>query len=65
MLAEPKLKLFRELITGISKEELIWINGYVSALMEGNGNGYATATETLPAAAPAKCTVSLHRCVRL
>jgi sulfite reductase (NADPH) flavoprotein alpha-component len=61
MLAEPKLKLFRELITGISKEELIWINGYVSALMEGNGNGYATATETLPAAAPqsalSACTV--------
>src|SRR4051794_37420921 len=47
MLAEPKLKLFRELITGISKEELIWINGYVSALMEGNGH----ATEALPAAA--------------
>ena len=57
MLAEPKLKLFRELITGISKDELIWINGYVSALMEGNGH----ATEVLPAAAPqsalAACTV--------
>src|SRR4051794_1855652 len=63
MLAEPKLKLFRELITGISKEELIWINGYVSALMEGNGNGQVNghATETFTAAAPqsalANCTV--------
>jgi len=56
MLAEPKLKLFRELITGISKDELIWINGYVSALMEGNGH----ATNALPAAVQstlAACTV--------
>ncbi len=58
MLAEPKLKLFRELISGISKEELIWINGYVSALMEGNGQ---LSAEALPAAAPqsamSACTV--------
>jgi len=57
MLAEPKLKLFRELITGISKEELIWINGYVSGLMESNGH----ATEALSAVAPQStlgaCTV--------
>ena len=61
MLAEPKLKLFRELITGISKEELIWINGYVSALMEGNGHVNGHATEALTATAPqsslAACTV--------
>ena len=56
MLAEPKLKLFRELMTGISREELIWLNGYLSALMEGN----STAVDALPAApqsALQTCTV--------
>ena len=33
MLAEPKLKLFRELVAHATKEELIWISGYVSALI--------------------------------
>ena len=33
MLAEPKLKLFRELVTNATREELIWISGYVAALV--------------------------------
>ncbi len=47
MLAEPKLKLFRELVAHATKEELIWISGYVSALIGTNGAVPA------PAAAPA------------
>ncbi len=46
MLAEPKLKLFRELVAGATKEELIWISGYVSALVGMN----ETATMPVPSA---------------
>ncbi|TKK67760.1 sulfite reductase [Ilyomonas limi] len=57
MLAEPKLKLFRELITGVSKEELIWINGYVSALMESNGHAANVLPDAAPQSTLAVCTV--------
>jgi sulfite reductase (NADPH) flavoprotein alpha-component len=33
MLAEPKFKLFAEQINSYSKEELIWVNGYISSLI--------------------------------
>ena len=33
MLAEPKAKLLSELINNLSKEELIWVNGYLSGLV--------------------------------
>jgi sulfite reductase (NADPH) flavoprotein alpha-component len=33
MLAELKLNSFRELLKNVSKEELIWMNGYLSALI--------------------------------
>ncbi len=41
MLAEPKLKTFQELITNASREELIWMNGFLAGLVlgESNGNG--------------------------
>ena len=49
--------MFRELITGISKDELIWINGYVSALMEGNGHATEALHTTASQSALAACTV--------
>lgn len=33
MLAEPKLKILTELVGQLSKEELIWVNGYLSGLV--------------------------------
>jgi sulfite reductase (NADPH) flavoprotein alpha-component len=49
MLPEPKLKTLQELIESSSREELIWINGYLSGLVSGvpsNGhkghNGHST-----------------------
>lgn len=33
MLAEPKLKLLTDFINQLSKEELIWVNGYLSGLV--------------------------------
>ena len=33
MLAGPKLKLFEEHINSFSKEELIWVNGYIAGLI--------------------------------
>lgn len=47
MLAEPKLKLFRELVEGATKEDLIWISGYVAALL--NSNGVVAETAHKPA----------------
>ncbi len=48
MLGEVKLKKFHELIEGYSKEELIWINGYLAGLVaNGKVNGVADAS-TLP-----------------
>lgn len=35
MLAEHKQQLLTELVTGAGKEELIWINGYLAALIKG------------------------------
>ncbi len=42
MLGEVKLKQLHELIEGYSKEELIWINGYLSGIVaNGKTNGAA------------------------
>ena len=42
MLGEAKLKQLHELIDGYSKEELIWINGYLSGIVaNGKTNGVA------------------------
>ncbi|PWU04844.1 MAG: sulfite reductase [Bacteroidetes bacterium] len=45
MLAEPKLKTFQELITNASREELIWMNGFLAGLVlgESHGNGVEVA----------------------
>ena len=45
MLAEERLKQLQELINTSTKDELIWINGYLSGLVkEGNGNGHVVAS---------------------
>ena len=33
MLAEPKLKILSSLLEQLNKEELIWVNGYLSGLV--------------------------------
>lgn len=49
MLAGHKQQLLTELVTGIGREELIWINGYLSALIDGKESVPVTAG--VPAAA--------------
>lgn len=45
MLAEERLKQLQELINTSTKDELIWINSYLSGLVKDvNGNGHATAS---------------------
>lgn len=49
MLAEPKLKQLADLVNNAGKEELIWINGYISGLIKAEQPATAVS-----AAAPAK-----------
>lgn len=49
MLGEIRLKKLHEFIDGYSKEELIWINGYLSGLVSGNGDTRPASTQTSPA----------------
>ncbi len=50
MLNSPKLTLVQELITGASREELIWLSGYLAGIVAQRSNGNAPAP--VPAAAP-------------
>lgn len=47
MLEEIKLKRLKEFIDGYSKEEIIWINGYLAGLV--SGAGVPTASPAVPA----------------
>lgn len=60
MLTGPKFKLLTDLISESSKEELIWINGYLSALL-GQQPQPAVAVAvpvSVAAAAPKKITIT-------
>ncbi len=46
MLAEHKLKVFRELITQSSREELIWMNGFLAGLVAAEAAGDTTVAGT-------------------
>ncbi|RFM29422.1 diflavin oxidoreductase [Deminuibacter soli] len=49
MLAEPNLQVFRELVSKASRDELIWMNGFLAGLMQSNGE----AVPAVPAVAEA------------
>src|ERR1700760_437144 len=54
MLTTPKMTLMQELIAGSSREELIWLSGYLAGVVaQGGSVPSLPATEALPAAAPA------------
>ena len=57
MLAEHRLKLFREVITQASKEELIWMSGYMSALVHNHQPVSAPSPNADAASVLAGCTV--------
>ncbi|MBS1567582.1 MAG: sulfite reductase, partial [Bacteroidetes bacterium] len=50
MLGEPKLKTLLDLISHSTKEELIWMNGYISGLLTQAGVTQQPAAPGLPAA---------------
>src|SRR6201994_2738929 len=53
MLTTPKMTLMQELIAGSSREELIWLSGYLAGVVaQGGSVPSLPATEALPAAAP-------------
>jgi sulfite reductase (NADPH) flavoprotein alpha-component len=49
MLTEPKFKLLTDLINQLSKEELIWVNGYMSGLVAQPGPASPVAATAAPA----------------
>lgn len=51
MLPESKLKTFLELVQSSTKEELIWINGYLSGIVTGGSNEAPVAAPPATAAA--------------
>ena len=51
MLGETGLKKLHELINGFSKEELIWINGYLSGIVS-NGQANGDSTTDIKAVSP-------------
>lgn len=51
MLAEPKLKTLLDLLSHSTKEELIWMNGYISGLLTQAGVKQESAAPGVPAAA--------------
>lgn len=50
MLSQIQMKIVQDLITTSTKEELIWVNGYLSGLLSQNGN--------VESAAPAQATTA-------
>src|SRR6266568_874120 len=52
MLTAPKLKIIQELIASSSREELIWLNGYLAGIVA------QTAEQQPEEQAPAKATVN-------
>ncbi len=57
MLAEHRLKLFREVITQASKEELIWMSGYMSALVHNHQPVSEPSSNADTASVLSGCTV--------
>jgi sulfite reductase (NADPH) flavoprotein alpha-component len=55
MLSSPKMKLVEELMATWTREELIWLNGYLSGI---TASGSTTGTAPQPEAAPAKPSVN-------
>lgn len=55
MLPAHKLKLIEELVTGANKEELIWISGYISGILQNNA---VTASPEQPKASVNKITIA-------
>lgn len=48
MLSPFKLKIVQDLIASSTKEELIWLNGYLAGLLQGSGEP-ATAQQAVAA----------------
>ena len=45
MLAEHRLKVFQELITQSSREELVWMNGFIAGMVSAEGYGTGTGEQ--------------------
>lgn len=54
MLAAPKLKIIQELVAGATREELIWLNGYLAGVMSQSSEQAAHLAQVHEAAAPAQ-----------
>jgi len=62
MLTTPKLTQIQELIAGSSREELVWLSGYLAGVVAGQGHA-VPASQAVPAssAAPAAPTPTVNK----
>ena len=49
MLTTPKLTQIQELIAGSSREELVWLSGYLAGVVAGQGQAAPGSHQALPA----------------
>jgi sulfite reductase (NADPH) flavoprotein alpha-component len=61
MLNSPKLTLVQELITGASREELIWLSGYLAGIVAQRSAENAPATAAAPAPVDQAATPAIGR----
>ena len=47
MLGDPKFKVFLDLINGATKDELIWMNGYLNGVVQGQSPKAIIATAAM------------------
>jgi sulfite reductase (NADPH) flavoprotein alpha-component len=60
MLTSPKLTLVQELIAGASREELIWLSGYLAGVVAQRTHETPAAAPAVPATAPAAATTPVE-----
>lgn len=58
MLAGTKIKAFKELIDSLSRDEIIWLNGYLTGLVSDNQGATPMPVEEVKAATPQRITIA-------
>ncbi len=58
MLANPKITQVKELVGNLSRDEIIWLNGYLTGLLQKDGDVMPLPKEAVPTSLPVKITLA-------